>query len=105
MSANALDSTALVAALAAGTNALPGAMSAPATQSGTALLADKAAQLVDPSGKWSGALKSAEMLAPAFEKLGMKPTLVAKFVPVVSDYLKQTGGKSIAKLLLRALGL
>lgn len=105
MRANALDSTALAAALAAGTNALPLAMPAPATPSGTALLAGKAAQLVDPSGKWSGALKSAETLAPAFEKLGMKPTLVAKFVPVVSDYLKHAGGKSTAKLLLRALGL
>ena len=84
---------------------VPAVAAVPATSSATELLAGKAAQWLDPTGGLQHKLQSAEALAPAFNKLGMKSTMVSKFLPVVTDYLKSTGGKSTSKLLMRALGL
>lgn len=49
-------------------------------------------------------LQSAQLLAPAFQKLGMEQGMVARFLPVVIDYVKSVGGKSSSKLLTHALG-
>lgn len=49
-------------------------------------------------------LQAAQALAPAFQQLGMDQGMVARFVPVVIDYVKSVGGKSSSKLLTRALG-
>lgn len=49
-------------------------------------------------------LQAAQALAPAFQKLGMDQGMVARFLPVVIDYVKSVGGKSSSKLLTQALG-
>lgn len=49
-------------------------------------------------------LQAAQALAPAFQQLGMDQGMVARFLPVVIDYVKSVGGKSSSKLLTRALG-
>ena len=49
-------------------------------------------------------LQAAQLLAPAFQKLGMEQGMVARFLPVVIDYVKSVGGKSSSKLLTHALG-
>lgn len=100
---SALTANAVAGGQGAATYAIVGA--APATPSATELMAGKAAQMLDPSGKLGAKLKTAEALAPAFEKLGMNKETMAKFVPVVSGYLKTVGGKSTSKLLSHALGM
>ncbi len=80
-----------VAAGALGTNAggLPAAGATSALLAGTAL-GDK--------------LQAVQALAPAFQQLGMNQDMVARFLPVVVDYVKSVGGKSSSKLLTHALG-
>lgn len=80
-----------VAAGALGANAggLPAAGGASALLAGTAL-GDK--------------LQAAQALAPAFQQLGMNQGMVARFLPIVVDYVKSVGGKSSSKLLTHALG-
>jgi hypothetical protein len=91
------------------------AVAAPST-----LTAGAAAAGVDTGGLMSGAtnmlnanglggvadkLGAAQALAPAFEKLGLKPETVSRFLPVVVDYVKSSGGNSVASLLTGALGM
>ena len=80
-----------VAAGALGTKAggLPAAGATSALLAGTAL-GDK--------------LQAVQALAPAFQQLGMNQDMVARFLPVVVDYVKSVGGKSSSKLLTHALG-
>ena len=49
-------------------------------------------------------LQAVQALAPAFQQLGMNQGMVARFLPVVVDYVKSVGGKSSSKLLTHALG-
>ena len=49
-------------------------------------------------------LQAAQALAPAFQQLGMDQGMVARFLPVVIDYVKSVGGKSSSKLLTHGLG-
>ncbi len=49
-------------------------------------------------------LQAAQALAPAFQQLGMDQGMVARFLPLVIDYVKSVGGKSSSKLLTHALG-
>ena len=49
-------------------------------------------------------LQAAQALAPAFQQLGMDQGMVARFLPVVIDYVKSVGGKSSSRLLTHALG-
>ncbi len=49
-------------------------------------------------------LQAVQALAPAFQQLGMNQDMVARFLPVVVDYVKSVGGKSSSKLLTHALG-
>ena len=49
-------------------------------------------------------LQAVQALAPAFQQLGMDQGMVARFMPVVIDYVKSVGGKSSSKLLTQALG-
>ena len=50
-------------------------------------------------------LQAAQALVPAFQRLGMDESMVARFLPVVVDYVKSVGGKSSSKLLTHALGI
>ena len=82
------------------------AVAAPA--GGTSQLASAALNALGNSGPlagMSGKLATIQQLAPAFEALGMKSKLAGKFLPVVVDYVKSSGGQSVAKLLTGALGL
>lgn len=90
-----------LAALAAG--ALAGNSEAvPAT--GNASLLAEASTLLEGT-QLGDKLKTAQTLGPAFEALGMQQGMVAKFLPVVLQYVKSVGGKSSSKLLTHALGL
>jgi len=48
----------------------------------------------------AGAMSSA---AAAFSKLGLKPELVSKAVPILTKYVAKTGGADVASLLAGAL--
>jgi hypothetical protein len=50
-----------------------------------------------------GALGGLSALAGPFSKLGMSPDMVGKFVPVVLDYVKSTGGSGVMSVLKGAL--
>jgi hypothetical protein len=47
-----------------------------------------------------GGLASA---ATAFQKLGLSPNMVEKFVPIMTNFLQAKGGSSVASLLSGAL--
>jgi hypothetical protein len=50
-----------------------------------------------------GALGGLSALAGPFSKLGLSPDMIGKFVPVVLDYVKSTGGSSVMSVLKGAL--
>jgi hypothetical protein len=61
---------------------------------------------VDALAKAAGgasALGSLATLAPAFQKLGLKPEMVLKAVPVLTNFVTKSGGKEVASLLAGAL--
>jgi len=51
----------------------------------------------------AGTLGGLAAVAPAFEKLGLKPEMATKAVPVLTDYVTKSGGKEVASLLAGAL--
>ena len=52
------------------------------------------------AGAMGGGMGSA---AAAFSKLGLKPEMVAKAVPILTQYVSKTGGADVASLLAGAL--
>lgn len=51
----------------------------------------------------AGMLGGLAAVAPAFEKLGLKPEMAMKAVPVLTNYVTKSGGKEVASLLAGAL--
>jgi Protein of unknown function VcgC/VcgE (DUF2780) len=51
----------------------------------------------------ASALGGLAAVAPAFEKLGLKPEMAMKAVPVLTNYVSKSGGKDVASLLAGAL--
>jgi hypothetical protein len=51
----------------------------------------------------ASALGGLAAVAPAFEKLGLKPEMAMKAVPVLTNYVTKSGGKDVASLLAGAL--
>lgn len=51
----------------------------------------------------ASALGGLAAVAPAFEKLGLKPEMAMKAVPVLTSYVTKSGGKEVASLLAGAL--
>jgi hypothetical protein len=49
------------------------------------------------------ALGGLAAVAPAFDKLGLKPEMAMKAVPILTNYVTKTGGKEVAALLAGAL--
>ncbi len=43
-------------------------------------------------------------LAGGFEKLGIKPEMIAEFLPVIISFVEKKGGSTVADLLKGALG-
>ena len=51
----------------------------------------------------AGAVGGLATVAPAFDKLGLKPEMAAKAVPILTNYVTKSGGKEVASLLAGAL--
>ena len=51
----------------------------------------------------ASALGGLASVAPAFEKLGLKPEMAMKAVPVLTKYVTKSGGAEVASLLAGAL--
>ena len=51
----------------------------------------------------ASALGGLAAVAPAFEKLGLKPEMAMKAVPILTNYVTKSGGKDVAALLAGAL--
>ena len=51
----------------------------------------------------AGALGGLAAVAPAFEKLGLKPEMAMKAVPVLTKYVTKSGGADVGSLLAGAL--
>ena len=89
--------------------ALPNALSSGAAAAGldSGSLMNGATQALQANGLGGIAdkLGAAQALAPAFQKLGLKPEMVGRFVPIVVDYVKSSGGSPVANLLTSALGM
>ena len=51
----------------------------------------------------ASALGGLAAVAPAFEKLGLKPEMAMKAIPVLTNYVTKSGGKEVASLLAGAL--
>ena len=78
--------------------AAPAVVSAASGSSGTSAMAALAGAV--PAAAGLGGLASA---ADSFKKLGLKPEMVMKAVPVLTDYVTKAGGAEVGKLLAGAL--
>lgn len=56
-------------------------------------------------GGGSSSLGGAAGLAGSFQQLNLSPDMVGKFIPVVTNYVKQASGDASANLLQSALGM
>ena len=54
-------------------------------------------------GSSSDTLEDATGLAESFKRLDMSSDMVAKFTPIILDYVKQKGGEQVMNLLKGAL--
>ena len=62
-----------------------------------------AAGAVPTATSGASALGGLAPVAPAFEKLGLKPEMAMKAVPVLANYVTKSGSAEVASLLLGAL--
>lgn len=69
--------------------------SAPSTSGGSGLSA--------LSGSIPGGMGSLASAATAFQKLGLSPEMVSKFVPILTNYLQAKGGAAVASLFSGAV--
>jgi hypothetical protein len=51
----------------------------------------------------SDTLNSTASLASSFQRLNLSPDMVGKFMPIITDYIQNTGGQAAAGLLQSAL--
>lgn len=54
-------------------------------------------------GETGGALGSAASLATSFQQMNLSPEMVGQFIPIITDYVKNTSGQVTANLLRSAL--
>jgi hypothetical protein len=59
--------------------------------------------LSDITGSLPGNLGGLASAATAFQKLGLSPDMVGKFVPILTNFVQNKGGANIASLLSGAL--
>ena len=52
----------------------------------------------------AGTIFKLAQLAGAFEKLGLDPAMVTKFLPIILSFVQKKGGSGLADLLQGALG-
>ena len=55
------------------------------------------------TGSLPGGMGSTASTAASFQKLGLSPDMVTKFVPVLTNFVQSKGGASVASLLSGAL--
>lgn len=65
--------------------------------------ADATSGLGGVTGALPGGLGGLASAAGSFQKLGMSPDMVGKFVPVLTNFVQSKGGSSVASLLSGAL--
>jgi hypothetical protein len=51
----------------------------------------------------AGGMSGLGSLAGSFSKLGLKPDMVAKAIPIVTNYVTKSGGAEVGKLLMGVL--
>jgi hypothetical protein len=56
-----------------------------------------------PAIQGLGGLSGVSSLAASFNKLGLKPDMVSKAIPIVTNYVTKTGGADVGKLLAGVL--
>jgi hypothetical protein len=56
-------------------------------------------------GNSGSSLGSVAALTGSFQQLNLSPNMVSQFIPVVTSYVRQTGGQATADLLQSALGV
>ena len=56
-------------------------------------------------GNANNTLGSAAALAASFQQLNLSPDMVGQFIPVITNYVRQTSGRVTADLLQSALGV
>ncbi|MDD5647713.1 MAG: DUF2780 domain-containing protein [Dehalococcoidia bacterium] len=76
------------------------------TSAGVGGLMDMVGKLASATGGDSqlGQLGKLAQLAGAFEKLGIDPGMVAKFLPIILSFVQKKGGSDLVDLLQGALG-
>lgn len=92
------DEFAQVAKAVPGMNSLLAA--APAAASASGGVAGAVSQATGTAGSSAAGLASA---ASAFSKLGLKPEMVSKAVPVLTSFVSKSGGADVGRLLAGAL--
>lgn len=70
--------------------------------SGAASLGGMSSMMGGAGGGSSGGLAA---LAGSFQQLDLSPDMVGKFIPVITNYVKQSSGQASAQLLQSALGV
>ena len=75
----------------------------PARFSGWRTAGSSAAGTLAKATGGASALGGLATVASAFEKLGLKPEMAMKAVPVLANYVTKSGGAEVGSLLLGAL--
>lgn len=75
------------------------------TMLGAAPAMPAAGGLTSLMGNSGGSLGSVAALAGSFQQLNLSPNMVSQFIPVVTNYVRQTGGQATADLLQSSLGV
>jgi len=57
----------------------------------------------DALSKMAGSASGLASMASAFSKLGLSPDMVAKAVPVLTQFVSKSGGANVGKLLAGVL--
>ncbi len=74
---------------------------APAPQTGG--ISGALGGLAGSMGGGLGQLGALASLAGSFQKLGLDPSMVSKFIPIVTSFVQSQGGDSVAKILQQVL--
>jgi hypothetical protein len=65
--------------------------------------ADKTSELSSLTSSLGGEMGNLASTASAFQKLGLSPDMVGKFVPILTSFVQGKGGANVASLLSGAL--
>ncbi|MBP6365944.1 MAG: DUF2780 domain-containing protein [Nitrosomonas sp.] len=86
-------------------NSLSQSVPGMSTMLGAAPAMPAAGGLTSLMGNSGSSLGSVAALTGSFQQLNLSPNMVSQFIPVVTNYVRQTGGQATADLLQSALGM